>query len=387
LFFLSVKKMGIADLLKTLKQKHPETILKDVPLKTFKGTTLAGDVCIYAYKYMAVAREEACKFIDVAKEDPKHENMRSFWLEKYYQLAMAFIESDINFIPVFDGRPFRLKDRTKEDRASVGLQRDEKIADLRHALQQEPDNDKIRTALHNEIIRAVTFQPQDWEYLEDMLRTMGLPVLKGPYEAEAVCARLVRAGLATGVVSNDGDTLAHGSNIMIIDVKRSYQGKKPTHKCTCIILSEVLRVLGLSRNAFVDFCTLLGTDYNDRIPKYGWVNALKLIKQYGNLEAVIASLTPKVDLKEHRLGDIALRKEIRGYFVDELPDSIPDHPLTLCYESGLYDCFDRIFNGFNRKRMLDVTVKSASILTDFNQKFACLQNFILLCKGNGHQNQ
>lgn len=336
---------------------------------------------------MAVAREEACKFIDVSKENPKHENMRSFWLEKYYQLAMAFIETDINFIPVFDGGPFRLKDRTKEDRASVGLQRDEKIADLRHALQLEPDNDKIRDALHNEIIRAVSFQPQDWEYLEEMLRTMGLPVLKGPYEAEAVCARLVRAGLAAGVVSNDGDTLAHGAGIMIIDVKRSYQGGRPTHKCTCIILSEVLRVLGLNRDSFVDLCTLLGTDYNDNIPKIAWVNAFKLIKQYGSLEAVVANLSPKINLKEHRLGDPALRREIRGYFVDELPDSIPDHPLTLCYDSGLYDCFDRIFNGFNRKRMLSLTVKSASLLTDFNQKFASLQNFILLRKEDVGENK
>jgi flap endonuclease-1 len=379
--------MGIEGLLKALKKRYPETVLIDVPLKTFRGTTLAGDVCIYAYKYMAVSREEACKFIDVSKENPKHENMRSFWLEKYFQLAMAFVECDINFIPVFDGPPFRLKDRTKEDRASVGLQRDEKIADLRHALQNEPDNDKIRDALRNEIVRAVTFQPQDWEYLEEMLRTMGLPVLKGPYEAEAVCARLVRAGLAAGVVSNDGDTLAHGAGIMIIDVKRSYQGGKPTHKCTCIILSEVLRVLGLSRDAFVDLCTLLGTDYNDNIPKIAWVNSLKLIKQYGSLEAVIANLSPKINLKEHRLGDPALRREIRGYFVDELPNSIPDHPLTLCYDNGLYDCFDRIFNGFNRRRMLDLTVKSASILTDFNQKFASLQNFILLRKGDVDENK
>jgi 5'-3' exonuclease len=279
-----------------------------------------------------------------------------------------------------------LKDRTKEDRASVGLQRDEKIADLRHALQNEPDNDKIRDALRNEIVRAVTFQPQDWEYLEDMLRTMGLPVLKGPYEAEAVCSRLARAGLVSGVVSNDGDTLVHGANIMIIDVKRSYQGGRPTHKCTCIILSEVLRVLGLSRDAFVDLCTLLGTDYNDNIPKIAWVNSFKLIKQYGSLEAVIANLSPKIDLKEHRLGDPALRREIRGYFVDELPDSIPDHPLTLCYDGGLYDCFDRIFNGFNRRRMLDLTIKAASVLTDFNQKFASLQKFILIHKGNVGEN-
>lgn len=373
--------MGILDLLNSLKKNHPEVVLKDVPLKTFKGTKLAADVSIYGYKYMYVARCETIKYTDIDKENPKHSAMRSFWLEQYYKFGMTFIESEVSLIPVFDGAPFRLKNDTKADREATSKARKEKIDDLRRSLQEEPGNDQLRSELRAELERAISIHAQDWLDLEEMLRAMGFPVLKGPYEAEAVCARLAREGLVAGVVSNDGDTLAHSGNIMVIDVKRSYKGGKPNHTCTCIILSEVLRVLGLTREAFVDFCILLGTDYNDRIPQFGWKRALDLIKTHGNLETVIASLPKKVNLSEHRLGDLAIRREIQGYFIDPLRDSIPDHPLTVFYNGGLKECFERLFTGYNKSRMESESVKAVDILTDFNQKFARMQKFVLKTKG------
>lgn len=373
--------MGILDLLDNIKKKHPELVHKDVPLKTFKGTKLACDISIYGYKFMYVARVETIKYTDVDRENPKHSAMRSFWLEKYYQFGMAFIESEVGLIPVFDGKPFRLKDDTREERMATAKAREQKIDDLRRALKEETNNEQLRSELKAEMERAISIHEQDWKDLEEMFRSMGFPVLKGPYEAEAVCARLTRAGLAAGVVSNDGDTLAHSGNIMIIDVKRAYKNGKPDHKCTCIIFSEVLRVLGLTREAFIDFCILLGTDYNPRIPNYGWVNSLKLIKEHGNLERVIASLPKKVDLSEHRLGNEAIRNEIKGYFSLPFEDSIPEHPLTVFYNGGLRESFERLFTGYNRNRMLAESVKAVDLLTEFDQKFGRLQKFVLVSKG------
>jgi flap endonuclease-1 len=368
--------MGIEDLLKEIKKKHPEVVLKDVPLKVFKGTKLPIDVSIYGYKYMYVARCETIKYTNIDKENPKHSAMRSFWLEQYYKLGMAFVESDVVPVPVFDGPPFRLKDDTKETRAVEAKAREDKINDLRRSLQEEGNNEQLRSELRAELERAISVHTQDWKDLEEMFRAMGFPVLVGPYEAEAVCARLARAGLVSGVVTNDGDALAHSANIMIIDVKKQWKGGKPDHRCTCIILSEVLRVLELTKEAFIDFCILLGTDYNPRVRNHGWKKALDLIKEHGNLEAVLSVLEKKVDLKEHRLGNQEIRLEIRGYFTNPLPDSIPDHPLTVHYNGGLKECFETLFTGYNQNRMMAESFKAEAVLSEFNQKFARLQKFV-----------
>ena len=42
------------------------------------------------------------------------------------------------------------------------------------------------------------------------------------------------------------------------------------------------------REQLIDIAILVGTDYNDRVPRIGPKTALKLVKQHGNLEKIIA---------------------------------------------------------------------------------------------------
>ena len=178
---------------------------------------------------------------------------------------------------------------------------------------------------------------------------------------------------------------------MISDVKRSYRRDVPVHHCTCIIVSEVLRVLKMTPRQFRDFCMLLGTDYNDRIPKYGWVNALKQLRLHGTLEDVVETLGKKLDLSSSRLSDPALRDEIRGYFEDDL-DCVPKQPLVVMFPraasldhsleeavqvagEALKATFTEIFSGYNRGRMLESAEGTIKILSEFNQYFAGLQEF------------
>lgn len=383
--------MGVEDILKELKKRFPEVVLKEVRLDIFRGLKLGIDVSIYAFKYMAASRKEACKYLDVAKEDPQPHILRSYWLEKYHQMMLAFLECDITPIPVFDGPPFRLKQDTKEDRVKAYLEAEAKIKELRENIAMDPSNGKLVSALKSQIENHVGFANGDFKALEEMLRAMGLPVIMAEYEAEAVCARLVRLGLTAGVVSNDSDTLAHMGGVMISDVKRAYRREVPIHHCTCIIVSEVLRVLEMSPGQFVQFCMLLGNDYNDRIPGYGWVNALKQLRAHGSLEAVVEVLGKKLDLSRSRLSDPALRAEIRGYFVDEL-DCVPKHPLEVMFPrtanpdhslqeaihasgESLKATFTEVFSGYNRGRMLETADATIKILSEFNQRFAGLQEF------------
>ena len=380
-------------MLKKLKEKHPEVYLEFVRLSIFRGCKLGIDVCIYAYKYMAISRKEATKYLDITVEDPPHHILKSYWLEKYYLLMLCLIECDITPIPVFDGPPFRLKEDTKDERVAEYQKAEAKIKELRANIAADPQNGKLISVLKSTIENHVGFKNQDWVDLEEMLRAMGLPVIMAKYEAEAVCARFVRMGLTAGVISNDGDTLAHMGGIMISDVKRSYKRQTPVHTCDCMIVSEVLRVLNMTQSEFIDLCLLLGTDYNKRIKNYGWVNALKQLRAHGTLEEVVEQISKKTDISASRLSDPELRAEIKGYFTGDL-DCRPKEPLEVIFPlkadcdrsmfleeatemsaNNLKAVFGKIFSGYNRDRMLESLEATIPILTGFNQKFAELQTF------------
>jgi flap endonuclease-1 len=374
--------MGVGDLLQEIKKRLPGVQHNDVKLVQFRGCVVTFDVSIYAYTYMYVARGKALEHQEDLRVDPNPRIVRSCWLENYVSLVMATIECGVTLVPVFDGAPFRLKQDTKESRLEDQNARKAKIAELRFKLAEDPTNDLIKDDLRKTMQSQLTFSREDWDALEELMLSMGLPVIKGKYEAEAICARLCRKGLASAVMTNDGDCLAHGAPIMIRNVKRdNRKTKEPQHTCQVIILDNLLASLGMRQAKFVDFCILLGCDYITRMNGCGWVNALKTLKAEGSLEAVVAIWKKKGKVPaDHRILQPELVQEIRGYFLDDLDDCIPDFPLVVNYVSGLGECFDKHFISWTRDKLKDDIARHIKTLGDFNQKFAALQNFLLVCK-------
>lgn len=374
--------MGIKDLLKEIKKRLPGVQHDDVKLIQFKGCKIGFDVSIYAYTYMYAARGESLEHQEDLRQDPNPRIVRSCWLEHYMNLVMAMIECGITLVPVFDGPPFRLKQDTKDDREMSQNEREAKIAELRFKLLDDPNNDLIKDDLRKTLQSHLIFSRDDWNALEELMYSMGLPVIKGKYEAEAICARLCRKGLVAGVMTNDGDCLAHGASIMIRNVKRNNRkSKEPLHTCQVILLQNLLVSLEMSQEKFVDFCILLGCDYVSRMKLCGWVAALKNLNGTGSLEAVVALWKQKSRItSDHRMLQPELVKEIRGYFIDDLDDCVPDFPLVINYIAGLGHCFDKHFISWARDKLKQDVDKHIKTLTDFNQKFAAMQNFLLICK-------
>jgi len=62
---------------------------------------------------------------------------------------------------------------------------------------------------------------------------------------------------------------------------------------------DVRKTLQLTRDEYIDFAILLGTDFSQRITNVGPVRALSLIKEFGSIENVVNSIEnqPKYQLK------------------------------------------------------------------------------------------
>ena len=93
---------------------------------------------------------------------------------------------------------------------------------------------------------------------QDLLRAMGQPVIEAQdAEAESVCARLVTLGLADGTVSEDTDTAVFGNGILLRQLGSG--NNKDILEINPLLAHAGL---GLSRDAFRDFCILCGTDFS-----------------------------------------------------------------------------------------------------------------------------
>lgn len=127
--------------------------------------------------------------------------------------------------------------------------------------------------------------------VQELLRTMGCPVIVAPSEAEASCAALVQAGLAWATATEDMDALTFGTPRMLknlFDTESSRSGtKKPVYEIT---LSTLLEQLDVPMKTFIDFCILCGCDYCGTLHGVGPATAFKLLKQHGSAEKVAAAL-------------------------------------------------------------------------------------------------
>lgn len=70
--------------------------------------------------------------------------------------------------------------------------------------------------------------------------------------------------------------------------------------------------LDLSRDAYIDFFILLGTDFTQRIPKVGPTTAFRYIKKHGSIEAILQEepkAIPNMSVEEY-LTDVAAAREV-----------------------------------------------------------------------------
>ncbi|KAM8728579.1 putative flap endonuclease 1 homolog [Acanthopagrus schlegelii] len=236
--------------------------------------------------------------------------------------TLTFLEHDIKPVFVLDGKP-----------------PDEKAAVLEKRAEAAGWSSPKRTG-------KASSQTEDCHQL---LKFMGVPVIKAPGDAEALCAQPVREGTVDAVASEDMDTLPFGANTLIRQLNASKDGEVVEFS-----LPKLLEKLQISHQEFVDLCILLGCDYCDKIAGLGPKRALKLIQTHRTIENVVLN----VNRKTHPVPLSWKYKEARKIFLDapqtvapELTWTEPDEESLvgfLCHVKYIKE--DRIRNRMERFR-------------------------------------
>jgi len=124
---------------------------------------------------------------------------------------------------------------------------------------------------------------------------MGVPWIQAPSEGEAQCAWMCQRGLEYATASQDFDSLLFGSPRLVRNLSAITRKEPDSEDAYADIdpelveLAEVLAQLGLTREQLVLASLLIGTDYNEGIPKVGPVSAVKLVKQHKTLENILSA--------------------------------------------------------------------------------------------------
>ncbi|KAF8318504.1 PIN domain-like protein [Clavulina sp. PMI_390] len=271
--------MGIKGLTALLSEHAPKSITEH-EMKTLFGRKVAVDASMSIYQFLIAVRQKDGEMLtNDAGETTSH-------LMGFFYRTIRMVEQGLKPMYVFDGKPPELK---------AGVLK-ERFAKRTEAKEDEEEAKEVGTVEEVDKLsrRQVKVTKEHNAECQKLLKLMGIPCIIAPSEAEAQCAELARGGKVYAAGSEDMDTLTFNAPILLRHLTFSEAKKMPISE---IHLGKALEGLDMTMDQFIELCILLGCDYLEPIKGVGPKSALKLMKEYGNLGAVVDHLRSKMQQK------------------------------------------------------------------------------------------
>jgi 5'-3' exonuclease len=298
--------MGIKSLTKFLRDNYPD-VYDLIHISDFSFKKIAIDTTLYLCNYKALYGEEG-------------------WINAFIKLIASLRENDIHCVFIFDGGYPPEKEAERKERMEARMKQEEKVSRFEDSLDKyretgvideilfdlEKNNNKNllskkRTIDINAIEGIVkkwrrqlfNITPKDYQITREIFDILKVPYFRAPMEAETMCAELCTLGKVDAVLTEDTDVLAYEAPVFLTKFN------PVDGTCLQINYENVLKILELNRNQFLDFCIMCGTDYNKNIFKVGPSKALKLIQKFASIENIanntVLDITPLNHIRSREL--------------------------------------------------------------------------------------
>lgn len=320
-------------------------------LTDFKGKIVAIDAYNTLYQFLSIIRQP-----DGTPLKDAQGRVTSHLAGLLYRTA-NLAEAGVRPVYVFDGAPSPLKFRTLDERRARKEQATREYEEAKAAGDTARAFSKAQqtSRLGSEMIGQA----------QRLLDGLGVPWLRAPGEGEAQAAHMAAKGDVWAASSQDFDALLLGAPLLVRNLTVTGRRKLPGKSVWVDVEPELIELgpglqsLGLSREQLVDVGILVGTDFNDGVKGVGPKRALKLVKEHGTLERVLAHLKADVEAKD----------EVRGLFLH--PAVTDDYSLKFgtVDEEAVVDILvrehgfskDRVTATFPRYRQLGEVLKQRSL--------------------------
>jgi len=267
-------------------------------LDDFLGKAMAVDAFNALYQFLSIIRQpDGTPLKDSKGRITSH-------LSGLLYRSANILHAGIKLVYVFDGEPPKLKAHTIEARAEVKRKAEKEwkkaleMGDLERARSKAMQTSRLTDEMVSQSKR--------------LIELMGIPYIQAPSEGEAQASEMALKGDVFAVASQDYDSLLFGAPILIRNLAITGKRKLPRKNVYVDIVPEevslqsVLKILGITREQFVDLGILIGTDFNQGIKGIGPKKALTLLKRHSTLDAILSDLGVEIENA----------KEIREFFLN-----------------------------------------------------------------------
>jgi flap endonuclease-1 len=271
---------------------------QSISLSDLKGREIAVDAFNTLYQFLSIIRQpDGTPLMDRKGRVTSH-------LSGLFYRNVNLLEQGILPVYVFDGKSPELKAEEKERRREI-----------RKAAEKEWKKAKEEGRIEDARKAATASSKLTTPMIEEskqLLKALGIPVIQAPSEGEALAAQMARAGLVWASASQDNDSLLYNCprmvrNLSVTGRRRVSRAKTfKTISPELIDLDQNLKLLKITREQLIDIAMLVGTDYNDKVPRVGPKTALKLIRKYENIEGIIKESKYEINFPYEDIRDIFL---------------------------------------------------------------------------------
>ncbi|RME79597.1 MAG: flap endonuclease-1 [Methanobacteriota archaeon] len=253
----------------------------------FARKTIAFDAYNTLYQFLASIRQP-----DGTPLKDFDGNITSHLSGLFYR-SIKMMSKGIKLVFVFDGKPPKFKYETIEERKK-------KKEEAEALLQKAKDMEEV-SYMEMYAKQTIRLTKDMVKESKELLSAMGIAYVQAPSEGEAEAAHLAANGSVDASASQDYDSLLFGSPKLVRNLSVSERRKLPrrneyiTVKPEEIILTDVLKSLSISKEQLVMIGLLIGNDFNKGVKGVGPKTALKIVKEYKELEEMLTFTSNKYD--------------------------------------------------------------------------------------------
>ena len=250
---------------------------ENLELESLSGQRIGVDAFLVAFQFLTTIRDRSPEG-DGGPLKSSNGKVVSH-LMGFLNRTTSLLGAGIKPVFIFDGKPPELK----SDELAMRRKRREEARRVHKEALEAGD-----FALAQKMAqRIISYTPEMVEETKQLLDLLGVPWVVAKAEGEGQAAVMAKLGQLDAVATQDWDALLYGTPVLIRNMMTA--GNKQhgrVVRAQRIILDDLLTEHDLTPNQLIDLAIMIGTDFHPGIRGIGPKTGVKLIKKFGNIEAI-----------------------------------------------------------------------------------------------------
>lgn len=276
-----------------------------ISVEDLRDKKISTDVYGTLYEQRIVSKKSyLSNKIDPFHDDIDDEAIDNIWIGKMFNVIIGYLMNGIYPIIVFDGEKDPMKLKTLQDRTNDVNKAKKRVGKLKRRYR-DTDFDDIPKPHREELISLlcqIDRMPEDsMKKFTAFAHDIGIPYVLSKEEAERTASLMNRDGLTYAVLSKDSDCMACGAKLVLKEKTTIYDSEnRGSHGYITANEKDMLAVLGMDRDLFVELCIMSGTDFNENVENIGIGKSYNYLLKHRSISNIGKNTAIDISVLNHR---------------------------------------------------------------------------------------